>query len=82
MLALNMLYPNLRNFFVNSLGVKNVTAKMVYDKLVGSDLPLEETKQTLGVFNSLLLVSKGDDFDPLPILKKEVFPVRFRLWHR
>jgi hypothetical protein len=77
MLTLNELYANLQNFFVKSLGVKNVTARMVYDKLMGSCLSLEEAKQTLEVFNSLLSVSKGDDFDPTPILEKEVFPVRF-----
>jgi hypothetical protein len=77
MLTLNELYPDLQNFFVKRLGVKNVTARMVYDKLTGSVLSLEEAKETLQVFNSLLPVSVGEDFDPAPILKKEVFPVRF-----
>jgi hypothetical protein len=77
MLTLNELYPNLRNFFVKGLGVKKMTAKMVYDKLMGLDLSVEETKQTLETFSSLLLASKGDEFDPIPILDKEVFPVRF-----
>jgi hypothetical protein len=77
MLTLNELYPNLRDFFVEGLGVKMMTAKMVYDKLMGPDLSVEETKQTLETFNSLLLASKSDEFDPIPILEKKVFPVRF-----
>jgi len=77
MLTLNDLYPNLRDFFVKNLGVKKMTAKMVYDKLIGPDLSVEESKQTLETFNSLLLVSEGDEFDPFPVLEKEVFPVRY-----
>jgi hypothetical protein len=77
MLTLNKLYPNLPDFFVKVLGVKKMTAKMVYDKLMGPELSVEETKQTLETFNSLLLVSKDNEFDPIPILKKRVFPVRF-----
>jgi len=77
MLTLNELYADLESFFVNDLGVKTMTARMVYDKLKGTDLSLEDAKQTLHTFNSLLLVSVRDEFDPVPILEQKVFPVRF-----
>lgn len=77
MLTLNDLYSNLQDFFVKTLGVQKMTVKMVYEKLIGPRLSLEEAKQTLETFNSLLQVSKGIELDPTPVLQKEVFPIRF-----
>jgi hypothetical protein len=77
MFTLNKLYSNLRDFFIKILGVQKMTVKMVYEKLIGARLSLEEAKQTIETFNSLLLVSKDIDLDPTPVLQKEVFPIRF-----
>jgi hypothetical protein len=77
MLTLNELYHELQDFFIKCLGVKKMTAKMVYDKLMGPGLSVEDMKQTLETFNSLLSVGKGTEFDPIPVLQKSVFPVRF-----
>lgn len=81
MLTLKELYPHLRSFFVKDLGVQTMTAKMVYDKLTGPELSVEEAKQTLETFNSLLRVSKRGEFDPAPVLQKAVFPVKFPNGH-
>ncbi|EPE09773.1 ino80 chromatin remodeling complex protein [Ophiostoma piceae UAMH 11346] len=81
MLTLNGLYPELRGFFVKGLGVKTMTAKMVYDKLLGPALTVHETKQTLETFNALLASgdakgSRKDDMNAAAILSKPIFPVQ------
>lgn len=82
MLTLNELYPELRDFFVRSLGVRTMTAKMVYDKLLGAGLSVDETKQTIETFNSLLQSSGGSEkvpkteLDASAVVMKAVFPVR------
>jgi hypothetical protein len=79
MFTLNDQYSDLNAFFVNNLGVRKMTAKMVYDKLKapdGPELSVNEAKETLMAFNSFL-TTKGGEFDPGPILENKVFPVRF-----
>ena len=76
MFTLGGLYPELRTFFTKHLGVQTLTAKMVYDKLKGSELSLDEARQTIVTFNSFL-AGRRHEFDPAPVLKKAVFPVRF-----
>lgn len=77
MLTLNELYPELRDFFVRGLGVRTMTVKMVYDKLVGPALSVEETKQTIETFNSLLVnTADRSKLDVAAVFDKAVFPVR------
>ena len=76
MFTLGGLYPELRTFFTKHLGVQTLTAKMVYDKLKGSELSVDEARQTIVTFNSFLAGGRHE-FDPAPVLKKAVFPVRF-----
>lgn len=81
MLTLNGLYPELHDFFVEGLGVQTMTAKMVYDKLIGSALTLQETKQTLETFNALLVSGEAtcsgkDDMNAAEVLAKPIFPVQ------
>ena len=77
MLTLNTLYSDLGSFFVNILGVEKMTTKMVYDKLIAAGLSVNDTKQTLIIFSSLLLERTNNVFDPDPVIQKDVFPVRF-----
>ncbi|KAK8058141.1 hypothetical protein PG994_008589 [Apiospora phragmitis] len=67
-----------KTFFVNLLGVETQTAKMVYEKPTAEEttrLPMEETKDTILAFSSLL-ASEGTFYDPDPVLQNKVFPVR------
>jgi hypothetical protein len=79
-LILNSLYGNdLRDFFIDVLGVSELTAELVYDKLAakdGPELSVEEAKETLLVFNSFLAAGSGG-FDPAAVIANPVFPVRF-----
>lgn len=78
-LVLDGVYGGLRGFFVDTLGVAKMTAKMVYDKLKAQhdeSFSVREARETLLVFNSFLEAGSGD-FDPAPILENRVFPVRF-----
>ncbi|KAK7947037.1 uncharacterized protein PG986_011358 [Apiospora aurea] len=78
MLVVQPLYEDLEDFFVNLLGVETQTAKMVYEKLTAEEttrLPIEEIKDTILAFSSLL-ASEGSVYDPGPVLQNKVFPVR------
>ncbi|KAK8097552.1 uncharacterized protein PG998_013038 [Apiospora kogelbergensis] len=78
MLVLQPLYEDLQEFFVDFLGVETQTAKMVYEKLTSEEttrLPMEEIKDTILAFSSLL--ASGDEaYDPNSVLQNKVFPVR------
>ncbi|KAL1907747.1 hypothetical protein Sste5344_006374 [Sporothrix stenoceras] len=78
-LSLNNLYPDLYDFFVKGLGVETMTIKMVYDKLVGAPMTIEETKQTIRSFSAMLGGAKDDapkKLDVTALLAKQIFPVR------
>ncbi|KAH6617397.1 hypothetical protein F5144DRAFT_520469 [Chaetomium tenue] len=79
-LILDNLYGNdMRDFFVGVLGVSDLTAELVYDKLAaknGPELSVEEAKKTLFSFTSLLVAGSGV-FDPAAVIANPVFPVRF-----
>ncbi|KAK8095117.1 uncharacterized protein PG998_014341 [Apiospora kogelbergensis] len=78
MLVVQPLYEDLEDFFVNILGIETQTAKMVYEKLTAEEtahLPMEEIKDTILAFSSLL-ESEGSAYDPGPVLQNKVFPVR------
>ncbi|KAK4233160.1 hypothetical protein C8A03DRAFT_19708 [Achaetomium macrosporum] len=83
-LILDDLYEDLEGFFVGTLGISELTAEMVYSKLTSQhdpELSVEEAKETLVAFNSFLAIDDGglgfDEFQPTPVLKNRVFPVRF-----
>lgn len=78
-LVLDGVYGGLRGFFIDTLGVATMTAKMVYDKLKAQhdeSFSVREARETLLVFSSFLEAGSRD-FDPAPILENRVFPVRF-----
>ncbi|KAG7284334.1 hypothetical protein NEMBOFW57_010706 [Staphylotrichum longicolle] len=61
-LVLNSLYGDLRDFFVGSLGISELTPELVYDKLTaqdGPELSIEEAKETLVAFNAFLSAGSG-----------------------
>ncbi|KAM0365767.1 hypothetical protein ACHAPK_009288 [Fusarium culmorum] len=79
--ALNDLYPGLEDFFVNFLGVQELTLSMAYDELkdMGTRIPcppIDAVRDTIWALNSLL-VTAGRLPDERPILKGAVFPVKY-----
>lgn len=75
--VLNDLYGDLKDFFVKRLGVRTMTAAMVYDKLRSKDsaMSVDDVKETIMAFNSFLADSH-QKFDPKPVVKSCVFPVK------
>ncbi|CAF3557216.1 unnamed protein product [Fusarium graminearum] len=79
--ALNDLYPNLEDFFVNFLGVQELTLSMAYDELkeMGTRIPcppIDAVKDTIWALNSLLVTADRLP-DEKPILKGAAFPVKY-----
>ena len=79
--VLDHLYPDLRDFFVGLLGVPEMTARMVYDKLKSrhdETFTSQEAKGTIMVFNSFLAAAPApNSFAPDPVRANRIFPVRF-----
>jgi hypothetical protein len=77
--VLNGLYPDLKRFFVDVLGVKTLTLQMAYDKLENlgksSASSVSGVKSTWAAFHSLLLQVDHKP-DPARLLKRRLFPVR------
>ncbi|KAM0492979.1 hypothetical protein ACHAP8_009508 [Fusarium lateritium] len=79
--ALNDLYPDLEDFFVNFLGVQELTLSMAYDELkeMGNRIPcppIAAVKDTIWAFNSLLATPERLP-DERPVWKGTVFPVKY-----
>ncbi|RGP70137.1 hypothetical protein FSPOR_4249 [Fusarium sporotrichioides] len=79
--ALNNLYPDLEDFFVNFLGVQELTLSMAYDELkeMGTrdpSPPIAAVKDTIWALNSLLVTADRLP-DRRPVLKGTVFPVKY-----
>ncbi|KAH6672747.1 hypothetical protein F5X68DRAFT_175032 [Plectosphaerella plurivora] len=76
--TLNDDYEDLKEFFVDVLGVKTLTLQMVYDELLQTQLnaPIEDVKTALRSLNALLQTENHRP-DPMPLLKKPIFPVRY-----
>ncbi|KAI1859883.1 uncharacterized protein JN550_011802 [Neoarthrinium moseri] len=76
--SLNENYPDLEKFFTSVLGVKTLTAQMVYEKLIlmgeSGGSSIGHVKDTWKIFNSLLSQT-GNKPDPTPILEARLFPV-------
>ncbi|KAK6725139.1 hypothetical protein SNK04_003944 [Fusarium graminearum] len=78
--ALNDLYPNLEDFFVNFLSVQELILSMAYDELkeMGTRIPcppIDAVKDTIWALNSLLVTADRLP-DERPILKGAAFPVK------
>lgn len=79
MTALNNLYEDLADFFVEFLGVRTLTSKMLCDKLIEQgrqQLPIANIKESIHILNSLL---EDEDAPPSPkrLLGSQVFPVTY-----
>ncbi|CAK7211844.1 hypothetical protein SBRCBS47491_001261 [Sporothrix bragantina] len=75
-ITLDHLYPELEDFFVK-LGVGDMTAEMVYDKLTGPALSVDDAKQTIITFNGLIICGDvPDSLDPSRVYMRPLFPVK------
>ncbi|GLA20578.1 hypothetical protein AnigIFM62618_009153 [Aspergillus niger] len=79
--ALNDHYQDLKEFFVDLLGVQTLTLEMVVEKLrdqgrTGSS-SVDEVKSTIWTLNSLLQSEQASIVPPDQVLDSAVFPVRF-----
>lgn len=74
--TLNDHYEDLKDFFIDTLGVNTLTLRMVYDELLetSSESAIDETKSKIWSLNALLLTD-GDYVDPDLLLERSVFPV-------
>ncbi|PIG82100.1 hypothetical protein AARAC_000013 [Aspergillus arachidicola] len=74
--TLNDHYEDLKDFFIDTLGVKTLTLRMVYDELLetSSESTIDETKSKIWSLNALLQ-TEGDYHDPDLLLERSVFPV-------
>jgi hypothetical protein len=78
MVTLNDHYDELRDFFVDKLGVKTLTLRMIYDELcnVSPQRGVDELKNIIWSLNALLQ-TELDQLDPEPLRKAHIFPVRY-----
>ncbi|KAL4924172.1 uncharacterized protein BDV17DRAFT_301281 [Aspergillus undulatus] len=79
MVALNDVYEELSEFFIDLLSVRTLTLQMVHDKLVeqGSrQSSVEEVKETIWHLNSYMQ-SESNLPDPRRVLTARIFPVRY-----
>jgi len=71
-------YADLRSFFVDKLGVKTVTLRIIHDELlqVNSMTPVGDAKNLLLSFGALLQSARDPELAPGALLKAPVFPVK------
>ncbi|EEY19489.1 conserved hypothetical protein [Verticillium alfalfae VaMs.102] len=76
--TLNDDYEDLRELFVENLGVKTLTLQMVYDELLQTDAQasIDDVKATLWSLNALLQTEKELP-DPVPLHRIPIFPVKY-----
>jgi hypothetical protein len=74
--TLNNHYNDLKDFFIDTLGVNTLTLQMVYNELLETSLEsiINKTKSKIWSLNALLQ-TEGDDFDPDLLLERSVFPI-------
>ncbi|GFG16303.1 hypothetical protein IFM61392_09435 [Aspergillus lentulus] len=74
--TLNDHYEDLKDFFIDTLGVNTLTLQMVYDELLetSSESTINETKSKIWSLNALLQ-TEGDYVDPGLLSQRSVFPV-------
>ncbi|KAJ5982538.1 hypothetical protein N7451_012638 [Penicillium sp. IBT 35674x] len=71
-------YEELKEFFIDTLGVQTLTLQMAYDDLLesSSQVTMDEVISKIWCLNALL--STDDTYvDPRPLLQKPIFPVLF-----
>lgn len=76
--TLNDHYEDLKDFFIDTLGVKTLTLQMVYDDLLetSAHATLNDTKSKIWSLNALLDAEEDYvNLDPKPLLKRPIFPV-------
>ncbi|KAL2828008.1 hypothetical protein BDW59DRAFT_178954 [Aspergillus cavernicola] len=79
MAALNDVYEEVSDFFIELLVVRNLTLQMVHDKLVNQgreQASTEEVKQTIWLLNSYMQ-NESNIPDPRQVVKAKVFPVQY-----
>ncbi|KAE8133581.1 hypothetical protein BDV38DRAFT_274159 [Aspergillus pseudotamarii] len=76
--TLNAHYEDLKDFFVDTLGVHTLTLQMVYDELLETrlELTMDETKRKIWSLNGFLQ-TEGSYADPEPLLERKIFPIVF-----
>ncbi|KAM0569229.1 hypothetical protein ACHAQF_000407 [Verticillium nonalfalfae] len=76
--TLNDDYEDLRELFVENLGVKTLTLQMVYDELLQTDAQasIDDVKATLWSLNALLQTEQELP-DPVPLHRIPIFPVKY-----
>ncbi|KAG7135922.1 hypothetical protein HYQ45_006378 [Verticillium longisporum] len=76
--TLNDDYEDLRELFVENLGVKTLTLQMVYDELLQTDAQasIDDVKATLWSLNALLKTEQELP-DPVPLHRIPIFPVQY-----
>ncbi|KAK4038181.1 hypothetical protein C8A01DRAFT_17707 [Parachaetomium inaequale] len=78
MVTLNDDYEELKDFFVDTLGVKTLTLQMVYDELLqlSPQQTADDVKRTVWSFNALLQ-TEPNQLDPERLRQAHVFPIRY-----
>ncbi|KAK3941989.1 hypothetical protein QBC46DRAFT_257257 [Diplogelasinospora grovesii] len=76
--TLNDHYGDLKDFFIDTLGVKTLTLQIVYDELLQTSpqTTVDEMKSAIWSLNALLQ-TEPDRVGPEPLLKACVFPVEY-----
>ncbi|OQE11913.1 hypothetical protein PENFLA_c069G02111 [Penicillium flavigenum] len=77
MVTLNDHYEDLKDFFIDTLGVKTLTLQMVYDDLLetSANATINDTKSKIWSLNALLEAEDYVNLDPKPLLRRPIFPV-------
>ncbi|KAL8345646.1 hypothetical protein RB601_005608 [Gaeumannomyces tritici] len=77
--TLNDHYEDLKDFFLEILGVKTLTAQMVYDDLKQTtpEASVERVKNTIESFSSLLRAEPSSRLDPRELIQAAFLPVRY-----
>ncbi|KAJ5189913.1 hypothetical protein N7472_008927 [Penicillium cf. griseofulvum] len=76
--TLNDDYDELKEFFIDTLGVQTLTLQMAYDDLLeaGSEATMDDIISKIWCLNALL--STDETYvDPKPLLQKQIFPVLY-----
>ncbi|CAG8933967.1 unnamed protein product [Penicillium salamii] len=76
--TLNDDYDELKEFFIDTLGVQTLTLQMAYEDLLeaGPEATMDDIISKIWCLNALLPTDEAY-FDPRPLLQKPIFPVRY-----
>ncbi|KAF2170402.1 hypothetical protein M409DRAFT_35953 [Zasmidium cellare ATCC 36951] len=75
--TLNDQYEDLKDFFLDIVGVKLLTLQMVYDELLQTDstTTVAEVKSAVWSLNALLQAERNSPLDVHALVKKKIFPI-------